>query len=186
MPEIRRWMSAWDLVERWNIEGRDLVDMIIHGELTAYYSRTLQPVDATRELEYMTDQPASERGYVPTIIEEVYDFVFKIDEVIAFEEKRGLGSEEKRDKAKGDGRDKKTAAANQKKAELRKERTERARKRASVMCQEAKEERKKIKKSEFEKDLRALGFRGHAVDEAWEIIVKEELDYRGRPPTNKS
>jgi len=95
MPKMRRWMSTWDLLERWNIEGRDLVDMIIHGELTAYYSETLQPLDVGSEVEYMKNQPAIEKGYVPTIMEEVYDFVFKIDEVIEFERKTGVRSEER-------------------------------------------------------------------------------------------
>lgn len=91
---MRRWMTGWDLRDRWNISITDLADIVICGELRAYEPETLAPLDLQEEIEYLSyveSYPdAPDIAVIPTLIQRAGELNFRVSDIAEYEKAHNI------------------------------------------------------------------------------------------------
>ncbi len=91
---LKRWLTGWDLRDRWSITQSDLADMILGGEIVAHEPETLNPIDVQKEkkyISYLHNNPrAPERALIPTLIDRAFELSFRASDVAAYENLNGI------------------------------------------------------------------------------------------------
>jgi hypothetical protein len=74
----------------------ELADFVLTNGLPAYERNTFVRIDVEAEKKFAANQPYELKELVPTLPERIYECIFKLDDIIEFEERHGLRRSSKR------------------------------------------------------------------------------------------